>query len=324
MGLFRQTLRLATRILLPLCLAACAVAPHTTPDNQQYVFSTATETVLAQFAPNFIVDNADQDYNRIGTAGLRIQDDALQVYVDPNQATIYAAEQQFCASNQTFTNLIYRIHFSKTPYPHLTAGKNVGLIIIVTLNQAQQPLLVTTVHSCGCYLAFVPTTNLATEAYPTNWPVTDQEVYGERLPSILTMTDYNPARDKLLLHLRSGTHRIRDIQLIPAAQRQQQTRIVRAEIKPMAALRNLEYGDQHLSFFETEGSRKGYVRHSQKPFERLFMSWWAMDWRVGEDKDLGPSEQTGVVFYTSLKFWDWDESNLWNFGNFLDYWGWKL
>ncbi|MDY0190241.1 MAG: hypothetical protein RBR22_05860 [Desulfuromonas sp.] len=324
MGLLGQHLRIATSIILLLCLAACAIAPHTTADKQQYVLSSATDTVLAQFAPNFIVDNADEDYNRIGTAALRIRDDDLQVYVDPNQATIYAAEQQFCANNQTFTNLIYRVHFSKTPYSHLTAGKNVGLIIIVTLNQAQQPLLVTTVHSCGCYLAFIPTSNLDTAAYPPNWPVDKQEVYGELLPSSIATPDYDPARDKLVLRLRSGTHRIRDIQLRAAAQLQQQTKSVSATIKPMAALRNLEYAGQQLSFFETEGSRKGYVRHSQKPFERLFMSWWAMDWRVGEDKDLGPSEQTGVVFYTSLKFWDWEESNLWNFDNFLNYWGWKL
>ena len=319
------TIRLATSILLLFLLTSCAVAPHPSAVNQQYVLSPATTTVLEQFAPNFIVDAADQDYNRIGTPAVRIQgNNGPHVYVDPSQATIYAAEQQFCANDQTFTNLIYRIHFSKTPYAHLTAGKNVGLIIIITLNQAQQPLLVTTVHSCGCYLAFIPTTNLAAAAYPANWPLNGQKVYGEQLPSLLAMQDYNPALTKLVLRLRSGTHRVMDVQLRSTEELNLQAQVVSSRIKPMQALRKLEYGDQQLSFFETEGSRKGYVRNSQKPFERLFMSWWAMDWRVGEDKDLGPSEQTGVVFYTSLKFWAWQASNLWKFNNFLNYWGWKF
>jgi hypothetical protein len=325
MRLSLHILRPAITTLLLFLLAACAVPPQPTAENQQYVLSPATTTVLEQFAPNFIIDDASQDYNHIGTPAIHIQDnDEPQVYVDPSQATIYATEQQFCANDQTFTNLIYRIHFSKTPYSHLTAGKNVGVIIIITINQSQQPLLVTTVHSCGCYLAFIPTTNLAAAAYPPDWPLNGQEVYGEQLPSLLNMPDYNPALTKLVLRLRSGTHRVMDVQLRLTEELNLQTQVVRAKVQPMAALRKLAYGDQQLSFFETDGARKGYVRNSQKPFERLFMSWWAMDWRVGEDKDLGPSEQTGVVFYTSLKFWAWQESDLWNFNNFLNYWGWKF
>jgi hypothetical protein len=54
------------------------------------------------------------------------------------------------------------------------------------------------------------------------------------------------------------------------------------------------------------------------------MSWWAMDLYVGEDKDFGPGEDTGTTFYTSLKFWDRKKSDMWNFNDFLSYWGWKL
>jgi hypothetical protein len=60
------------------------------------------------------------------------------------------------------------------------------------------------------------------------------------------------------------------------------------------------------------------------PFEKIFMSWWAMDLYVGEDKDFGPGEDTGTTFYTSLKFWDRKKSDMWNFNDFLSYWGWKL
>lgn len=54
------------------------------------------------------------------------------------------------------------------------------------------------------------------------------------------------------------------------------------------------------------------------------MSWWAFDWYVGENKRLGPAEETGTTFYTSLKFWARDKSDIWNFGSFLKYWGWGL
>ncbi len=34
------------------------------------------------------------------------------------------------------------------------------------------------------------------------------------------------------------------------------------------------------------------------------MSWWTMDWQIGEDKAYGPgSDITGTTFYTSTKFW---------------------
>jgi hypothetical protein len=58
--------------------------------------------------------------------------------------------------------------------------------------------------------------------------------------------------------------------------------------------------------------------------ERFFVSWWAFDWHVGEDKAYGPAEETGTVFYTSLKFWRRDVSDMWFFDRFLKYWGWNL
>lgn len=61
-----------------------------------------------------------------------------------------------------------------------------------------------------------------------------------------------------------------------------------------------------------------------EPLERLFMSWWAFDPLVGEDKEVGPAEQTGMTFYTSLKFWARKASDIWDFPGFLKYWGWNF
>lgn len=54
------------------------------------------------------------------------------------------------------------------------------------------------------------------------------------------------------------------------------------------------------------------------------MSWWALDWRVGEDKKFGRHTSDGPVFYTSLRPWDRKRSDMRDFAGFLAYWGWRL
>jgi hypothetical protein len=77
-------------------------------------------------------------------------------------------------------------------------------------------------------------------------------------------------------------------------------------------------------FFIQEGRRKGYVKGSKKPLERLFMSWWTFDPYIGRDKAYGDPEVTGTRFFISIKFWRRDDSNLWDFPRTLRYFGWKL
>jgi hypothetical protein len=293
----------------------------------QYVSVRQDSSLLEKYAPAFILEDTAKSYNRIGTPAVRDNGDgsgAPDVYIDPFRPTIYSMIQKFEEHGRAYTNLIYRIHFEKIPFIQLTAGRNVGLIVIITLNQDNQPLLLTTVHTCGCYLAIVPTSNLAPKTYPESWNVGGQDVYGEHLPGLIKINQPKNDPDKFVFRIRAGTHRIMNLDLLPAREINAQANFVAAELQPMAALRNLPFNDSVISFFETEGARKGYVRNSHKPLERLLMSWWTMDWRIGEDKDLGPSEKTGTTFYTSLKFWAWDKSDLWNFAGFLNYWGWKF
>jgi len=291
----------------------------------QYVAAKQDGSLLAKYAPFFILEDAAKSYNRIGTPSVRENTTGKpDVYIDPIQPIIYTMEQKFKGENEKFTNFIYRVHFEKTPYKHLTAGRNVGLIIIITLNQNKLPVLITSVHTCGCYLAMTPTSYLAQKSYPENWPFGGQDVYGERLPSFIEVKQPVDAQNRFVFRIRGGTHRVMSLALLRENDITPHANFVAASLKPIEDLRKLPFGDSEISFFETEGCRKGYVRNSHKPFERLLMSWWAMDWRIGEDKDLGPSEETGTTFYTSLKFWAWEKSDLWNFANFLEYWGWTL
>ncbi len=291
----------------------------------QHVSAMQEGSLLAKHAPIFILEGTKKSYNRIGTPSVRdMGNGEAEVFIDPRQPTIYSMEQKFSTKDGEYTNLIYRIHFEKIPYRHLTAGKNVGLIILITLNQQDKPLLLTTVHTCGCYLAIIPTSNLSDQSYPENWSLLSQDVYGERLPGVIEIKQPDETQYKFAFRIRGETHRVRHLELVPGQSISSYPDFVTAPLKPMGELRRLPFSETEVSFFETEGQRKGYVRNSHKPFERLLMSWWAMDWRIGEDKDLGPSEKTGTTFYTSLKFWAWKKSDLWHFANFLEYWGWSL
>lgn len=101
----------------------------------------------------------------------------------------YYETRRFQISRSTYTNLIFRVHFEKVPlnfFPfYLGAGENVGLLVIVILDLKGQPLLYTLVHTCGCYLAFIPTSYMPEQSFPKIWDKGRQTVYLENLPGML-------------------------------------------------------------------------------------------------------------------------------------------
>lgn len=311
-------------VLLLCCglLPGCAtVGPG--PADRHYAAMDETSR-LGRYAPIIVPGESGQPYNRVGRAAARLSEDGEeQIFIATDQAVYYTAEQGFTSvAGQDYDNLIYRLHFPRVPQPHLTAGANGGLFVIITLDGQQRPLLITTVHTCGCYLGFVPTSYLPASAYPEQWPQEQQRVFGETLPARL---DYPPGFDaalRPLIHLRSGTHRVMDIQL----RRLSEIDAPLAEVRllPLAGLERLPLGEGHTSFFHTSGWLQGYVKDSFKPWELLLMSWWALDLNIGRDKQLGTPDQTGTVFYTSLKPWARNASNMGRFADFLAYWGWRL
>jgi len=319
-------------IFLPALLPGCALtkANHDAmvPETIALYLPQASapeEQLLQRYAPCFKVEGYQHDYNRIGAPALRMERSGEpEIFIDISRPTIYGLVQPFTTARGSYTNLIYRVHFPAIPERHLTFGRNVGLLVYVTLNDHLEPVLITTLHTCGCYLAMVPTTNLA----PVNWPAGHtpdrQEVFGEYLPGELSLPARIPS-GRLVITLRGETHRVMDLQFAADPEASQQAFLdPPINLAPMALLQKVSSGDGYVSFFEEVGDRKGYVKGSQKPWERLLMGWWALDFRVGEDKALGSPEETGVTLYTSLKFWARRDSNIWDFPNFLKYWGWML
>lgn len=310
---------------LALLTGGCSTITPAPPESSKqglYLLTATADTMLEKHAPIFLIEENQNNYNRIGTPAVKdVEPENHDIFIDTGQATIYAMTQDFETSKGKYTNLIYRVHFPKTPFPHLTAGKNVGLFVYITLNSEQETVLITTLHTCGCFLAFIPTAKLPEKSWPADWAKKGQIVYGEELPGLL---DNESNKQKLIINLRGATHRVINARYANT-DIYDNIESFTMQIKPMLALEHLPTADKRtVSFFINKGARKGMVKGSKKPLEMLFMSLLAMDPFIGEDKALGSPEETGTTIYTSLKFWDRRESNIWFFPRFLKYWGWDL
>jgi hypothetical protein len=282
------------------------------------------EGVDAHFAPVFLIEDSARAFNRIGLPTAKIDGgEKERIFIDPDRPAIFVEQSTFATEKGSYRNLIYRVHFERVPLWNLTSGRNVGLFVIITLDADDRPLLVTTVHTCGCYLAIVPTEHLPLEARPAGWKRGMQEVHGERLPRLLVWGD-PLARRRLVVSLRTEVHRVMALAMIGADDLPEDVEKRTAPLQAMSRLEALPTSRGATSFFTPRGLSKGYVKGSWKPFEMLLMGWLAADFFVGRDKKLGPVEEVGTRIYTSIKPWRHDDTDLHRFGRMLRYWGWRL
>ena len=128
-----------------------------------------------------------------------------------------------------------------------------------------------------------------------------------------------------VIFLRHGTHRVMEVSVNSLNYVQDNYKTIPTPLIPVEQLKSLKLPDQRVtSFYHHDGWQRGYVKNSVKPLELLLMSWWTWDIFVGRDKEFGDSDDTGTVFYTSLKPWARKASDMWHFEQFLTYWGWRL
>lgn len=319
-------------VMATLLLNACASTSRVAMEHPAVAYVAKDDgSLLARHAPIIVPQNQDKTYNQIGQPSARydVRGREEQIYVDPAAPVFYTQQHTFQTSKGQYTNLVYRVHFTEVPFQffpfNITAGKNGGLLIVVTLNAAGQPVLVTTVHTCGCYVAIIPTEFLPAQDYPETWDTTQsQSIYGEHPPSRLDYSDRpdSPnANYRPVIFLRDGTHRVMDVKIGTA----DAYNPVITPIESAETLKNLPLGRNNTtSFYVESGLRQGYVKESFKPFELALMSWWVLDPFVGVDKEFSADPDTGPVFYTSLAPWNRKDSDMRDFTNFLAFWGWRL
>jgi hypothetical protein len=318
-------------VLVLLMLSGCAYSQKGIhePIHTVYMSHGKADSLINRFAPVFLIYNYREPYNRIGRPSARFDARGNEnIFVDHEKPSIYYMTRDFSTERGSYTNLIYRVHFPEIPFSlipfHISAGKNVGLMIVITLDESQRPLLVTTVGTCGCYAAIVPTSYLPSDALPLEWKEEPLEVYGEKLPSLLGYGELkNP---KLVIHLRSEVHRVMHLEPVEEEKLRNPElfNILEALLIPMASLEEIPLNGKKTSFYHDRGPLKGHVKGSVKPWETLLLSLVSQDLFVGTDKVYGDSEITENPFYTSLKPWNRNSADMWNFTRFLEFWGWRL
>ncbi len=281
--------------------------------------------LLARCAPAFVLEEGEAEYNRIGTPALSSRAGIERARVDPLRPALYAEVRAERVGEREVFQLVYRIHFDQLALRArtiLSLHRNAGLLVLVTVDrETLVPLVVTTVHTCGCWLAVQPTAALAAAALPEDWPVEHIEVYGETLPARLAV----PAEgQRLFVSLRTRSHRVAGVSVAAAPHG---PGVLALPLHDLDELERLPIAGTHGetgSFFYERGYLRGYVKGAWAPLEGLTLGLLTLDLRLGMDRAFGDPAETGARFFTALAPWKREASRLDRFGRALEGLGFRL
>ncbi len=322
---YSNLLKAAAIGCLVLFTSACTHYSLAEEDSTQLSLAPSEgNELLNRYAPLLIVHDTQESFNKVGE--VKAKSDG-SVYIDPDQAMFYTHEASFEVEGRKYTNLVYRVHFSNIPFSiipfHISWGKNVGLMFVVTVNENQEPVLFTTVHTCGCYKALIGTNHTPEELFPEKWITKDlldkdQAVYGEDLPRRI---NFNNGAQDICVSIRPQEHRVMEV---TACNKQNVATLDLSPSKPLSSLRAIPSEEGPVSFFHEKGSKEGFVKGAEKPWETLMLSWASLDLWVGTDKAYLRNPESDNTFYTSLKPWNRKKSDMADFPAFVNHWGWRL
>ena len=176
------------------------------------------DDAFTTFAPIVLVENYAETYNRVGMPAARLQENGdEEIYVDPATPTFYVEKIEWASGTHRYTNLVYRVHFEMGKANKYSRdggrGDNVGLLMIVTLDESGKPIWLNTVGSCGCFHAIVPTTFLPKSAYPASWNTETLNVYGEHLSGLLTFPEDFDAGVRPVVVVSAGSDRVAAVEV---------------------------------------------------------------------------------------------------------------
>lgn len=293
----------------------------------EIALSVATEeTLLRCYAPVFAIDQGEKSHNRIGEPEAHYVGGRERVTVNPESAVVYVGTRADKLGSREVIHLLYRVHFTKLafkPRVFFEMHRNAGLLTLITIDSVtRDPLLVTTVYTCGCYRGTMPTDRFPREALPGNWPGDKQKVWGKMLPAHIN--GLVAGKSRVLIRMEPSTHRVIDTSAVTETPSGEQRPMA---IRPLSELHQLPLQGREgekTSFYHQNGASKGYVKGAWSAIEGLTLGLAIFDVRIGTDKEYGDPEVTGTRFYTMLLPWNREVSRLDRFNPILRKLGFRL
>jgi hypothetical protein len=160
-----------------------------------------TERLFAAFAPVWVVDERDEN-DRIGT--LVLGEDA-RARVDTVRPVVYRRLAHTRYRGEVLLQLVYSVWLPARPETSaldLLGGHLDGVVWRVTLGPDGTPLVYDSIHSCGCYHQFFPTSRA--ELLPPQDTLDEQAFVPQRLPAI-------EIGGRVEVRLEAGTHYIQRV-----------------------------------------------------------------------------------------------------------------
>ena len=208
--------------------------------------------LLMQYAPIIDIEHGARGpaaTDRFGALGF---DHSTQPVVDSQQPRVYQRIAFTRVQGKTLTQLVYAIWFPERPanqWIDLLAGRLDGVMIRITLDERGAPLLVDSIHACGCYHLFFPTPRLAPRPPPT--PGMEWAFMPTALPAM-------KIGQRVQVRLAASSHYLVDIR---AHDELQSTTDIRYQLRDDNDLRALPLaGNGSKSLFKSDGLIAGTER----------------------------------------------------------------
>ncbi|MEX0871423.1 MAG: hypothetical protein WDZ65_06350, partial [Aquisalimonadaceae bacterium] len=209
------------------------------------------DLLLGAYAP-IIELETDQGHNRIGEP---LWEAPGTPNVNVAWPVVYTDVTYTRFNGETIPQLNYVLWFSSRPKAHaldLLGGRLDGITVRITLDNNGAPLLLETMHNCGCYHQHYPLSGLAARARPA---------YGEP-PLVLPSPGPPGAGERLVLRLRDRSHYVFTVYLARAESRDGRPYV----LKRYHELRSLPAAEGRRSLFQADGLVPGTRRDEQVIF----------------------------------------------------------
>ncbi len=212
---------------------------------------TERDTLLAAHAPVIELDK-DAGYNRIGEP--LWQAPGLPT-VNVARPLVYTAVTHTRFAGETVAQLNYVFWFSSRPklsVLDLLGGRLDGMHLRITLHNSGEPMLLESMHNCGCYHQYYPLSGLQAR---------DSPGYAEP-PLVLPSPGPLEADERLVVRMLDRSHYVRRVYRMPAVP----GRGIRYVMTDYDELRSLPVGDGRRSLFDEDGLVTGSERDERMLF----------------------------------------------------------